>query len=70
MNIQALMVAIENGKEIYVAVDMDIETEQLPTNTSKDIKRYVDLFNDGTDDWYYIDMFGIVKDGVVECWEI
>ena len=69
MSIQALMVAIENEKEVYIAVDMDIGTEPPPTNTSKDIKRCVDLFNDGTEDWHYIDMFGIVKDGVVEHWE-
>lgn len=69
MDCVALMIAVENGKEIYVTVQMELGSQRPPENTPEDIKRCVDLFNDGTAKWTYIDMFGIMLDGVVHAWE-
>ena len=69
MDCIALMVAIENGEEVYVSVEMDLGTEKPPENNPVDIKRCVDLFNDSKESFRYIDMYGIVLNGEVQKWE-
>jgi hypothetical protein len=69
MDCVALMVALEDGKEVYVSIEMDLGNEKPPENNPVDIKRCVDLFNDGEESFTYIDMYGIVLDGEVQKWE-
>jgi len=71
MDCIALMVAIDNdGNEIYVSVELDIGNEDPPKNNPEDIRRCVELFNQNkVNNWRYIDMFGIIKNGIVEQWE-
>lgn len=67
-----LMVALDKktSEEVYVGIEFEMENEILPENNSKDINRCVYECNKINDEYKYIDMFGIIKDGIVELWEV
>lgn len=56
----------------YVPVEFIFDTDFVPKNNPKDIAAMVGLCNSkkhADDKFTYIDVFGIVKDGVTERWE-
>ena len=74
MDCIVFMVGIDhssNDEERFVAIEFRTDGERYPENNPEDIKRVVDLCNNGMDkDITYVDMFGIQKAGQeVEKWE-
>jgi len=71
MDCLVFMVAIDkDGTEVYPVVEFDTGGENYPENNTDDIQRVVNICNAGAEDYTFIDMFGIRKEGEeVEQWE-
>lgn len=70
----ALMVAIDKStlNEMYFAIEIDLDGSEPPKNNPADISRMVSLCKNlpESKEYDFIDMYGIVNNGVAEAWEI
>ena len=72
MRWQALMVIMDENKEKYMPVEMNVMDGILPKNNKHDIMRMVDICNINykEDGIVFVDMFGIIYEDRVETWEV
>ena len=72
MRWQALMVIMDENKEKYMPVEMNVMDGILPKNNKHDIMRMVDICNVNykEDGIVFVDMFGIIYEDKVETWEV
>lgn len=72
MRYTALMVVVDRDfNENYIVVPIHDYDGEIPENNPEDITRIVSICNNAysDDDYRFVDMFGIIKDGNIELWE-